>query len=1105
MNEEYHATLTMTVLEAYRGLGLDFYKLNIKTQTEGGKYRGPREWLAYYDQEQKDYLKSLLEPLYPGGTQQPIAREKINELTGSAYRADGYICPFCFHQNQQSVRTFANIGNLRKHIMDMTWAEEKAHPINSGFRIHDPAILQVWQELQGQPTGRASGWCAGCGIPLDAKHATHITNWFYCNRRNEAFRVLPQSELPAHPGTGENPPRTMGPVRPIRMRLDKLGLYRDPQMAEREQITALVTLNLIPIHRNLDPASEMERIINLFEPARHLSPTAVPLPDLETALKRCEKVAHFYKGAGKAFRMLTSTYERFVEGKQTGTLTEEQYKKTLQAFPEHPAVQIEIPEVTRAMADFIVYTPDQMSDIIMRMPEGRAQGPSGLSSTHLRVLAKNLPNFSRHLAILGNTLLNDEKAIERVPSLYKYRIQCIPKPTAPGAEQKFRPICIQEPILTALHKFLARRMLAAGHMKEYQYCYQTMGLVKARCAVYDFINEDRQLLVLDIHNAFGTVPHAQIIKMLHTRPPGIRVAKYIERYLKARHSDDLPGTHEGVGVPQGDPLSMYLFSIAIEPVLEKIREELGGIVAYADDLIIGLTPGITAEYAIARAKEIYGEIGLTINEDKCQTTDGKPAGTEVNFLGQPFAMDHAPHMAGKLKKDAERMCKILNHYPTLRNTAEYIMLTRSVLPAVNYGPLCDVGEPKQACPVYHEIDGILTKAVSNALCLEPYQLTDEMLQQFMIASPADGGLALMFPGAYYNTMQMHTRNRLLKIHARHLAKEFFASFEYSEYHFSHPMALPVQVVIPYIDMLENDELKTLLDMRFGAAGYKPEVCPVCNKPPGHHEPKCAGYMKQIWGVHNDILRLLLSFMHGRRHAVVRQEKLPHDDRYYWSDGSFIGEDNATYQIDVSVVWNGSMKKRYDEKMQHASDPDHFLPFIVHQDGHVHGESLDRIKELAPELTTERIIRAVAIPLARRMTQRARTVSRKTLVDLSQLCRESFTSEDVGESNRLPSNYPAIFGTAAALDYEKQRAAEREKDRDRCLKALAQQATRKSDSATVELPAAIAEQEAGQAEHQSIAHASQSMQQGEAEEAEAPAQQQEQRNDQAAAQEAPAQP
>lgn len=115
------------------------------------------------------------------------------------------------------------------------------------------------------------------------------------------------------------------------------------------------------------------------------------------------------------------------------------------------------------------------------------------------------------------------------------------------------------------------------------------------------------------------------------------------------------------------------------------------MVAYADDVIIGLNPGITAAQGIEAAKQIYAEIGLTISVDKCHFTEG---GKTVYFLGQPYARGQQLHAAHNLLEIAKRKCQILKQFPSLRRTSAYIMLSRSVLPSINYGPLCDPGDPE---------------------------------------------------------------------------------------------------------------------------------------------------------------------------------------------------------------------------------------------------------------------------------------------------------------------------------------------------------------------------------------------------------------------------
>jgi retron-type reverse transcriptase len=65
--------------------------------------------------------------------------------------------------------------------------------------------------------------------------------------------------------------------------------------------------------------------------------------------------------------------------------------------------------------------------------------------------------------------------------------------------------------------------------------------------------------------------------------------------LKARHCT-INGNKKTVaaGVPQGDSLSMLLFCMAINPVLEEIQKSYKCI-SYADDIVIAHSPLIPAK------------------------------------------------------------------------------------------------------------------------------------------------------------------------------------------------------------------------------------------------------------------------------------------------------------------------------------------------------------------------------------------------------------------------------------------------------------------------------------------------------------------------------
>lgn len=252
-------------------------------------------------------------------------------------------------------------------------------------------------------------------------------------------------------------------------------------------------------------------------------------------------------------------------------------------------------------------------------------------------------------------------------------------------------------------------------------------------------------------NAFGSIPHAQIIKMLRLRNPGNKVVGYIQRFLNARHSKDLTRIHQGVGVPQGDPMSMFLFALGVDPVIRKIQDELGEISAYADDIVIALKPEITPQYAVTRAIEIYSEIGLEIQPNKCTVTGQQDP---VFFLGHPFQEGQPLTIAEHINKTAKRKLDILNHFDGLKRASAFVMLNRSLVPALNYGPLVENGDQQDALGYYQDIDRQILAALRHVLRLGA-DVSDDEIRAFAIAQKCDGGLEFMLPGEYFYVMKNH--------------------------------------------------------------------------------------------------------------------------------------------------------------------------------------------------------------------------------------------------------------------------------------------------------------------------------------------------------------
>lgn len=187
-----------------------------------------------------------------------------------------YICPFCFKHREGGVKRTNTLNGLRQHILSEARAEELKYAVNDHHRIHDPAIFTVW-EAENRVNCYSDGHpCPGCNWTLRDNQMSHVTKWFYCNRRYDAQVRVQMIHRPRE-GEPAQAVNALGPIRMIISPKERLGLFRDPQRAEREQVVALVRTNLVPPHLNIDPAGQIQRIISLFKPARQLCPTALPI------------------------------------------------------------------------------------------------------------------------------------------------------------------------------------------------------------------------------------------------------------------------------------------------------------------------------------------------------------------------------------------------------------------------------------------------------------------------------------------------------------------------------------------------------------------------------------------------------------------------------------------------------------------------------------------------------------------------------------------------------------------------------------------------------------------------------------------------------------
>jgi len=167
----------------------------------------------------------------------------------------------------------------------------------------------------------------------------------------------------------------------------------------------------------------------------------------------------------------------------------------------------------------------------------------------------------------------------------------------------------------------------------------------------------RSLLKIDIKNAFNSIPHSVITWGLEAINIDEKLKNYILKMLKSRKADI--DVQLKTGVPQGDPLSMLLFIIAINPLIMLLGKEFGegSIVAYADDILITGKKNFT-ETDISKVVQLAGYFGLKVNREKCQMIN-KEDETQILFAGVPLTtterVQRVEEITSKYKKELQNL------------------------------------------------------------------------------------------------------------------------------------------------------------------------------------------------------------------------------------------------------------------------------------------------------------------------------------------------------------------------------------------------------------------------------------------------------------------
>ena len=224
--------------------------------------------------------------------------------------------------------------------------------------------------------------------------------------------------------------------------------------------------------------------------------------------------------------------------------------------------------------------------------------------------------------------------------LLKTRTIFIPKTLQPAGPPDYRPISILPVVVRQLHRILAARLLRAPVIDERQRAFIKADGIAENTAILDALlhsakarKEELHIATLDVSKAFDTLSHEALLAVVLQLgfPQGF--SSYIAQLYAGATTVFQVGGRQAPpvavhrGVRQGDPLSPYLFNLAVNNILAAIPSEVGfklegvkiSALAFADDLVLVSSSHMGMNIALTRVEEACASMGLVFNTGKSST------------------------------------------------------------------------------------------------------------------------------------------------------------------------------------------------------------------------------------------------------------------------------------------------------------------------------------------------------------------------------------------------------------------------------------------------------------------------------------------------------
>lgn len=396
-----------------------------------------------------------------------------------------------------------------------------------------------------------------------------------------------------------------------------------------ELLFRLLTIPKLGIHRSISSTrSRLRRIINfaqpiqsltdLFQPVVHrMMPPATPGLD-DTAVSRLDLKRIDRALATGHIRKSAQILRRECHVAQP---TEEVIAEMVRKHPLGPEQPFH--DVGHAPPRLVDDSLHILDTIVKSLDHQSSPGISGWT-TELIQLCYGRPDenkpFRRFLFELAKQILNGT-----APG--KSMLCCARLTALQQSPTKLRPIACGEVFYRLIAKFLLKTFPQPNALLTSQLGVGspagTEPIIGLLQQAYKHDQEAQYCYSLDFTNAFNSVSRSTIATTTREHAPGFyKLAAWA--YNKATPLILSNGTaiKSSQGVRQGDPLGPLLFSMAIRPQLESLRERLPGatIISYLDDVFI-LSPDPTLLDTIFAAFPNNHPSKLTLNQQKTKRFD----------------------------------------------------------------------------------------------------------------------------------------------------------------------------------------------------------------------------------------------------------------------------------------------------------------------------------------------------------------------------------------------------------------------------------------------------------------------------------------------------